>query len=152
MNKILAVLVDNFRTLSRLDQHPTHTLRVIHAESAVPVLQHERRTIPSLARAMSADTRIRTLTAIQTTFDLAFDLMTITRDDDRQIQAFAHTIASLDEGVRNGLTVLGAAYESDVSVAVRIASLTDNFGRLFLQSQEKKQDKKNQTAQSSKLK
>lgn len=113
MDDIRNIILDNIRTVSRLEQYPTHKLRVIHQQSCVPEILHESRYLPSITRRISQDSRIGVLVAIEQTIRFL-------RDDSIMNDEFQTDIQQYKERFNKGMSALQLRYEEDMHVTTTI--------------------------------
>lgn len=122
---MLTTILKSLISVSRLRQHPTHMLRTdAQGSTALPVIVHENRTLLSITRLLSGDSRINIVNAIETTLAIVRDVIRLeTNDTPPYLTTFRREIAILNDQFIDGLTTLEKHYESDVSVCISVQSM-----------------------------
>lgn len=132
MQSLVRVLISNIHTVCFLTTHTTHKLRVVHADSPLPSLQHEMRYIAPLARLFTADSRQTIVKVLLQTLNVIQNL--------RAIQApFVDPIRAMIIESQNtfveGCQILRQTYENDVSTSINIDRIVQVWESFYIVDQ-----------------
>ena len=120
MERLRQTIVSNIQIICKLKDYPTHQLRVIHINSCFPEIQHETRSMSSILRPFSGDSRYIVLDAITTTIRF------IQHDFPLGEEKLRH-ICDMMNDFLDGLHIFKVKYEHDIGVTTRIESLTNEL-------------------------
>jgi hypothetical protein len=124
MIRIRGILLDNIRNIARLEHFPTHQLRVVNPSSCLPEILHESRTLSSVMRLVSGDSRKGVLTAIEQT------LLFISEGLQYSVE-FQRDIARYEDTFERGLTALKTHYERDMYVTMVIDRILHSWRNII---------------------
>ena len=125
MDRVRIILLDNIRNVARLEQYPTHQLRVVNQASCLPEILHESRMFSSFVRLLSGDSRRIVLAAIEQTLRFVTEGVHYSAE-------FQQDIVRHKDRFERGMAALQTHYERDMYVTMVIDRILYTWRLLVL--------------------